>query len=232
MKKNTPAKRLPRVLPDTNPPVFFVEDWEIDQLGDFPQDIKMPFSGFVDEDGKTHFELNVWGWTPEFSRKKAFIWMLRPHLFLGEFFERILKTSVIKKDKKIVAAVAGMYYGQEKKCVIHYLATRPQHWNDLPDGHDVRKRGMVIIGAQVDRLMKWLGARVIESSPCVVPVAKMKKVGWQVKPLSFVEKLKVYRQGFPVSIRRTPRIFVKYYETATQGEAANDNSSIRDRNAA
>lgn len=232
MKSQKSAKKLPRVIENTNPPAFHVEDFEIDHLVDFPKDLKMPFSGFVDEDGKTHFELNVWGWTPEFSRKKGFIWMLRPDLFLGEFFERITKTSLVKKNRKIVAAMAGMFYGAEKKAVVHYLATRPKSLNDLPEGHEARIRGMQIMAVQVDRLLKWLGAAHVETSPCVIPVHKMARIGWSVKPLGLIEKLKVYRQGFPVSIRRTPRIFIKYYPEATELKVEDDNNHKSDRHAA
>jgi len=232
MKSQKSAKKLPRVIENTNPPAFHVEDFEIDHLVDFPKDLKMPFSGFVDEDGKTHFELNVWGWTPEFSRKKGFIWMLRPNLFLGEFFERITKTSLVKKDRKIVAAMAGMFYGAEKKAVIHYFATRPRELNDLPEGHDVRIRGMQILVKHMERLLRWLGAEVGETSPCVIPVEKMRKIGWLVKPLSFIEKIKVFRRGFPVSIRRKARIFIKYLGNATPLEAAPDNENRVNRTAA
>jgi hypothetical protein len=231
MKKET-KKTLPRVIGDNNPPTFLVEDWEIDNLADFPKDLKMPFSGFTDEDGKTHFELNVWGWTPEFSRKKGYYWMLHPDKFLDEFFDRITATSLVKKERKIVAAMAGMYHGAEKKAVIHYFATRPRSLNDLPEGHEVRVRALPILVEHMERLLRWLGAETGETSPCVIPVEKMKKIGWLVKPIGIIEKMKVFRRGFPVSIRRKARIFIKYFKSATPAEVAPDNLHKSDRNAA
>lgn len=230
--KKQPAKKHPRVLQDTNPPSFIVEDWEIDNLAEFPKDLKMPFSGFTDEDGKTHFELNVWGWTPEFSRKKGYYWMLRPDKFLAEFFDRITATSLYKKDRKIVAAMAGMYHGAEKKAVIHYFATRPRDLNDLPEGHEIRIRGMQILVSHMERLLHWLGAEVGETSPCVIPVEKMRKIGWLVKPIGLIEKIKTFRRGFPVSIRRKARIFIKYFQSATPLEVAPDNEHRANRTAA
>ncbi len=224
-------KRLPRVIPETNPPVFLLEDFEIDQVAPFSPEIlattRMPFAGFIDDQGRTHFELNHWGWTPEFSWRKRLSWALHPDRFLGEFYQRITERSHLKESRCFVAGFAGVFHGPERKGIIHFLGARPRNLGGIPEGHPIRKEAFQRVAAGIDRLMAWLGADSVETSPCIIPPEKVKKVGWGIKPLTLWKKIRLYREGLPVSIRKTPRIFGKSYKDATGEESVPDNPDER-----
>src|SRR5262249_21176854 len=70
----------------------------------------------------------------------------------------------------------------------------------------------------LDRLARWLGVELGETTPCFISVKKMETVGWSVKPLSLRERLKLLKDGWPVSLRLTPRIYRKFYTEAQPGE--------------
>ncbi len=223
-------KQIPRVVPKTHPPAFIIEDWEIPHLIPWPEVNEMPFAGFIDDKGRIHFELNRWAWTPEFNWIKRLRWAFRPHLFLKEFFQRITENSFLKEERFFLAGFTGVFHGKEKKAVIHFLASRHADDPRVPQNHEVRRNIMDRLCREgLDSLLNYLETKVGETSPCVIPVEKMKKISWTVKSLTLLEKIKVFRRGLPVSLRMKPRIFIKSYTQATPEPSQTDKFNMEER---
>ncbi len=195
------------------PPKFLVEDWEIDELGPFPESTKLPFSGFVDVEGRVHFEVNHWAYVRGNKIWDNLYWVFNPDHYLKNLCTRITDESLLKNERQLLGGLTGVFYHKEKYALIYYLGLLPKG-RGVPVGHEERQRAFVNITHQLDRFLVWLGTERVETTPCFIEKTKMAKIGWKIKKLSLKDHLKMLHDGLPISLRKRPRIYEKFYGDA------------------
>lgn len=198
-------------------PVFLVEDCEIPNLRQLPCENELPFSGFVDIEGRVHFEVNHWSQT--YSKFDRLLWFFRPSFFLNRFRYQIIKNSLLRTERTLLGGVVGSFIATEKKATIFFLGLLPpvsgvSKTQRTQRYDEVRKEALKRLATQLDRFLVWLGADYVETNHCSVPREKMKKIGWFPKALRWKEKIHLLLEGFPVSLSMRSRIYRKDYGSA------------------
>lgn len=203
---------MPRVLQmPPLPPVFLVEDHEIEELVQLPlEGNNLPFTEFIDAEGRIHFEVNHYSYLHLKHLSRYLVWMFRPHRSLQEVAQRIIAKSFLKDERRLLGGMVGVYNPKERKAIIYYAGLLPCGV-EVPMGDEKRRNAFRDLHIALERFLIWLGAEVVESTPCFVDQKKMRKNGWSVKTLKLKEKIRALRDVFPFWIWRKPRIFKKEF---------------------
>ncbi|QQR80565.1 MAG: hypothetical protein IPJ69_14970 [Deltaproteobacteria bacterium] len=135
----------------------------------------------------------------------------------------------MKNERKLIGGGIATYYSKTKKIEVKiYGILKPEECTGI-DPY-VRKNAFAELTYWLRPFGAWLGAEEIVSSPCVIPVDKMKKIGWTIKKMNLSEKWEFLKAAFPLSLVRKQYIFIcdvyKRFSHAGAGNEARTFSGI------
>ncbi len=228
-EKLTSFKRV--MTTSSNAPAFILESEDIERLAfKMPQVPEFPFSFFIDNKSHVHFEVNYSSYFIPTGWREGFKKLLQPDRYLYDLLrKRIIEGSLLKKERHLIGGGIATYYSASKTVEVKlYGLLKPEDCVTVDPF--VRKNAFAELTYWLRPFASWLGADRIVSSPCVIPVEKMKRIGWTVKKLSFNEWKSFVKAAFPLSLVRKQRIFecdaYKRYTFSGAGKEARTFSEI------
>jgi hypothetical protein len=171
---------------------------------------EMQISGFMDDQGKIHYEFNHSLFDPfKYLNWKSF---LRPKLFYDGLVREFLGTSLLKDEKRLIAGGHSMFHFGKKENHLLNLMILPKA--RIPDvDPQLRKEAIFIFQKSFDRLTLRMGGIEERTATLVIPDARMQALGWRpVKPKSLKERWERMKEFWPISLRKFQRIYVKPVE--------------------
>ncbi len=199
---------FPRAFHHLENPAFVIEDHEIERLAfRLPYVQKLPYSLFLDDRGRVHFEINHSSFFPDRSWKKLFQYVLRPdRAFYDLLRTHISRGSLLKDERRLIGGMVCTYYADTQTAEIKLLGIlSPEDSRDLDP--EIRRKAFDILCERHRPFLKWMGAKASYSTPCIIPVAKASKSGWALKKSGLREKFKTFCDGFPMSLVKKQNIF-------------------------
>ena len=169
----------------------------------------IPVTGFVDDRGRVHFELNYV--TYHLNRWKNFWkWLKNPRSFYYELPEHLINGSLLKEERRLIAGGQGVY--EAKTGSLNLQNVGILHRRLIPDvDPTIRKQAIFSFQAACDRLIPWMGGRRAYSWT-LIPRDKMEALGWVYQgygPLG--ELVQFYWMSLPMSLVVFPKYFTKDY---------------------
>lgn len=214
--ETTPLFAFSRVVQNPSvPPAFIVEDHEIERLAFAMPYVKaLPYSAFVDDRGRVHFEINHSSYYPSKSVKTFLKSAVKPDKYFYDLLRtQIIGGSLIKNERRLIGGAICTFYGDTKTTEVKLLGTLPRE-ETLDVAPEIRRQAANLLIKWHHPLLRWLGGIGTHTTPCVIPVEKMKKNGWVVKDMTFKEKLEKFKDGLPMSLIKRQNIFIdRDYET-------------------
>ncbi len=205
-----PLFAFPRVIHNpSTPPVFIVEDHEIERLAfKMPTVPVLPYTYLVDDQGRVHVEINHSSYFPSKSIWKTLMMAVRPEKYFYDLLRtKIIEGSCLKNERRLIGGAICAYYADRQETEVKLLGTLPRE-ETLDVSPEVRKKAMNLLIKWHHPLLRWLGAKRTHTTPCVIPIDKMIRNGWFIKPLRRKERLEKFRDGLPMSLLKTQHIFV------------------------
>ncbi|OGQ30572.1 MAG: hypothetical protein A3I75_00390 [Deltaproteobacteria bacterium RIFCSPLOWO2_02_FULL_50_16] len=200
-------KTLPPALTFIDRPlIFIVDSQELSQYTP-PSCPLLPISGFVDDQGRVHMELNS-SFVPE--NLSLFKRIQDPLLFYKNLPQRLIESSVIRHTRRPIAGGQGWYDSKKREFFLQNVGIL--HRTLISDvDPEIRKRAIFLFQEGFDKLVPWLGGtRAV--SPTIIPHDKMTALGWKKNGhRSLKEFLKYVKGFFPVCCLRYAHVYTKEY---------------------
>ncbi len=193
------------------PPIFILELEDIERLAfQMPAEVKVfPFSWFVDDQGRVHFEINYSSYSPKNTFWNRLKWLVRPDKYFYELLRsKIIDGSQLRDERRLIGGGVCTYYADRKELrVNNFGILPPSKTQDIAP--EVRKKAFELLSGNLRPFGLWLGAEKLITTPCVIPVEKMKKLGWSIKKLTLKTFWKMFLDSFPLGLVKEQYIFEK-----------------------
>lgn len=191
------------------PPIFILELEDIEKLAfKMPSEIKVfPLSWFVDDQGRVHFEINYSSYSPKNTFWNRLKWLVRPDKYFYEVLRSdIIEGSQLRHERHLIGGGVCTYYADRKELRVNNFGILPKSKTQHIKS-EIRRKAFELLSGSLRPLGLWLGVEKLVTTPCVIPVEKMKKLGWDIKVLSLKVWLKMFRDSFPLGLVKKQYIF-------------------------
>ena len=184
--------------------------WTIKPLSD-----AMPISFFMDVEGKIHFEFNH----STFKLPKLIKYgsLFRPSLYYKNLVDKLIKTSLLFKEKRLVAGIHFTYHFKSARCELHNLVILPRRL--CPDmDPEIREMAIFRVQRAIDHMMARMGGSEIFTTTLVIPHERVRILGWnRLKLKTFKQFWEAFWGWWPISLRGLQRVYVKRYRNLAPG---------------
>lgn len=222
--KASPLYAFPRVVHNPPaPPVFIVEHPDVARLAfKMPPVPALPYSVFVDDQAQVHFELNHSSYFPSKSISTFLASFINPNrVFYDLLRTKIIGGSVIhgKGERRLIGGTIGTFFADQKLTEIKLMGTlSPEETADVDP--EIRRNATNLMSRAHHALLRWLGVEKVLSTPCIIPVKRMHKIGWDIQKLNLKGRWEKFRDGLPYSLIKKQLIFFDrdYEENCRQEE--------------
>lgn len=168
------------------------------------------FYGFMNEQGKVHWEINQHNFIP--TKYMNFRSLMRPHLFYEALTKEFLNCSLIRNEKRLIAGAHALFNFRTKEAHLLNLVILPRRL--LPDvDPEIRRHAVFICQEVFDFFVARMGGLSARTESLTIPDKKMRALGWApVKINGFRKRWELFRKWWPISLRGIQRAYVKQFD--------------------
>jgi hypothetical protein len=206
--------KIPRIVKRDHlglPDAYVVTDEELFETY-MPWTVKplteaMEISGFMDDQGRVHYEFNHSLFNPR--KYMNFKSLLRPRYYYEALVREFLGTSLIKDEKRLISGGHSVFSFVKKENHLMNLMILPRHLISDVDP-EIRRNAIFIFQKSFDRLTQRMGGECERTATLVIPDERMQALGWvPVKPKNLKERWERMKEFWPLSLRGMQRLYVK-----------------------
>lgn len=204
-----PLYAFPRIIQTPLAPAAIVEEHELERLMfRLPYVKALPISIFIDDQGRTHLEVNHTCYYPRQTKNWALKFFINPKRNYYEALRtKVIDGSLIKNERRLIGGGMATWHGDTRKSEVALMGILPEEYTGDVDP-EIRRNAFSRLVHIYHASLRWLGAVQAYTSPCVIPVKKLEKYGWKLKDLTIREKAVQMREGFPMSLVVRQNVFI------------------------